>query len=143
MRIKNLVRQNALVIKFGALTGLAVISFELINLFVLYRQIKLDYYLSLIAVIFLLAGIWISRERITKDSAPKPAQPVIDYQLTAKELEVLALIASGKANKEIAASLYIEMSTVKTHINNIYNKLSVTNRKDAKTKYAEISLMMP
>jgi DNA-binding CsgD family transcriptional regulator len=142
MSTKNLVRQNALIIKFGVLTGLAVISFELINLFILYRQIKLDYYLSLIAATFLVAGIWISRERVLTN-APKPAQPAIDYQLTTKELEVLALIASGKANKEIAASLYVEMSTIKTHINNIYNKLSVTNRKDAKTKYAEMSRMTP
>ncbi|RFM32415.1 response regulator transcription factor [Chitinophaga silvisoli] len=142
MRIKDIARQHGPIIKFGILTGLAVISFELINLFVLYRQIKLDYYLSVIAVTFLIAGIWISRERVTKN-APKPVQPAPDYQLTAKELEVLALIASGKANKEIAASLYVEMSTVKTHINNIYNKLSVKNRKEAKDKYLEINGITP
>lgn len=140
--LKKLLQQYALVIRIGSLTGLAIILFELINFFVLFRQIKLDYYLSLIAVIFLLAGIWISKYRSAAIN-PIPTEPVNDYQLTAKEREILGLIAAGKANKEIAALLYVEMSTVKTHINNIYNKLSVTNRKDAQAKYAEITRMTP
>jgi len=137
MTLKKIIRQNAPIIRFGALTGVTVISFELINLFVLYRQIKLDYYLSLVAATFLLAGVWLSRVHVATN-ARKAIEPASDYQLTTKELEVLGLIASGKTNKEIAALLYIEMSTVKTHINNIYSKLSVTNRRDAKAKYAEI-----
>ena len=51
--------------------------------------------------------------------------------LTAKEQEILELIAIGKSNKEIASSLFIELSTVKTHINKIYTKLKVSNRKEA------------
>lgn len=53
------------------------------------------------------------------------------YQLTKKEREILGLITEGKSNKEIASSLFIELSTVKTHINKIYSKLSISERNDA------------
>lgn len=52
-------------------------------------------------------------------------------QLTNKEIEILNLITTGKSNKEIAGDLFIELSTVKTHINKIYSKLNISNRKDA------------
>jgi DNA-binding CsgD family transcriptional regulator len=126
------------VIKIGLLTGLTIVGFQIINLFVVYRQIKLDYYLSLVAVVFLLAGIWLSPRQ---KAAATPALPARQStaQLTVKEMEVLALIAAGAANKQIAAQLFVELSTVKTHINNIYGKLSVTNRRDAAAKYAQMA----
>jgi ATP/maltotriose-dependent transcriptional regulator MalT len=43
--------------------------------------------------------------------------------LSERELEVLALIAAGASNREIAARLFVSISTVKTHINNLYRKL--------------------
>lgn len=45
-------------------------------------------------------------------------------QLSSRELEVLKLIVDGRSNPEIAAELYMSMSTVKTHIGNIMNKLA-------------------
>lgn len=63
--------------------------------------------------------------------------------LTSKEVLVLRLLAESKTNKEIAAELYVELSTVKTHINNIYTKLSVSNRKEARSKYAEMAQRFP
>ena len=52
-------------------------------------------------------------------------------QLTRKEKEILKLISLGKSNKEIASELFVELSTVKTHINKIYSKLNVKNREEA------------
>ena len=51
--------------------------------------------------------------------------------LTAREREVLRLIADGRANKEIAAALGIGERTVKTHISNIFTKLEITDRTQA------------
>ena len=48
--------------------------------------------------------------------------------LTAREQEVLEWILSGRSNREIAASLYISESTVKTHARNIFSKYAVTSR---------------
>ena len=48
--------------------------------------------------------------------------------LTAREQEVLEWILSGRSNREIAASLFISESTVKTHARNIFSKYDVTSR---------------
>lgn len=63
--------------------------------------------------------------------APPPkALPLLDL-LTQKEKEIFQLISAGKSNKEIASTLFIGLSTVKTHINKIYSKIGVSNRKEA------------
>ncbi|MBU2874675.1 LuxR C-terminal-related transcriptional regulator [Marinobacter salexigens] len=51
--------------------------------------------------------------------------------LTKRELDVLRLIADGRSNHEIAGSLFVGVSTVKTHINSIFKKLNVTTREEA------------
>jgi len=51
--------------------------------------------------------------------------------LTSKEKQILELICSGKSNKEIASELFVELSTVKTHINKLYTKLNISNRNQA------------
>lgn len=51
-------------------------------------------------------------------------------ELSQREMDIVGLILSGKSNKEVALTLNIELSTVKTHVNNIYAKLGVSNRKD-------------
>lgn len=56
--------------------------------------------------------------------------PLID-PLTDRELEVLQLLAQGKANKQIALDLAISEHTVKFHVSSIYNKLGAANRTEA------------
>ncbi len=51
--------------------------------------------------------------------------------LTAREIEVLELIAEGMINKEIAKELYISEKTVKNHVSNIFKKLNVSDRTQA------------
>ncbi len=60
-----------------------------------------------------------------------PAQPDV---LSERELEVLQLMAKGSGNKEIAASLFITESTIKTHVANIFQKLDVNRRTEAVTQ---------
>jgi LuxR family transcriptional regulator, maltose regulon positive regulatory protein len=61
--------------------------------------------------------------------------------LSERELEVLAFIAAGESNREIAARLFVSISTVKTHLNNIYRKLGVTNRTQAVTRARDLNLL--
>jgi DNA-binding NarL/FixJ family response regulator len=63
-----------------------------------------------------------------------PSRPLPDG-LTAREAEVLSLIASGRTNTQIAAALVISPSTVKTHINNIFGKTGISDRAQA-VRYA-------
>lgn len=51
--------------------------------------------------------------------------------LSKREIEVLELIKDDLSNKEIAERLFVSLSTVKTHINNIYKILEVRNRREA------------
>lgn len=62
-------------------------------------------------------------------------QPPAEQPLTARELEVLKLVAQGISNHEIAGKLFISESTVRVHISHILNKLQLSNRIQA-TLYA-------
>jgi len=61
--------------------------------------------------------------------------------LSARELEVLRLIASGKSNAEVAQTLVIALSTVKTHTNSIFGKLQVTSRTQAIALARDLQLL--
>src|SRR5690606_22154103 len=50
---------------------------------------------------------------------------------TSREWDVLRLLAQGKSNRHIATDLVVAESTIKTHLNNIYQKLNVRNRTQA------------
>jgi non-specific serine/threonine protein kinase len=73
-------------------------------------------------------------------SAPEPAggaggatgePPATAYGLTARERDVLRLLAVGRTNPEIADALYVGTGTVRTHVSNILAKLGVANRRQA------------
>jgi two-component system, NarL family, response regulator LiaR len=61
--------------------------------------------------------------------------------LTERETEVLRLLARGMANKQIARELFIAVSTVKTHVNNLYRKLDISSRTQAALYAARIGLV--
>ncbi len=54
--------------------------------------------------------------------------------MSARELEILRLVASGRSNKEIAAQIYLTENTVKTHLANLFAKLGVHDRAEAVTE---------
>jgi DNA-binding NarL/FixJ family response regulator len=66
---------------------------------------------------------------------PKTTDPDGTEQLSARELELLELLARGFSNKEIAAALSISPGTVRTHLMHIYEKLHVRCRTEAAAKY--------
>jgi DNA-binding NarL/FixJ family response regulator len=55
--------------------------------------------------------------------------------LTPRELEVLGLVSQGLRNKEIAAALFVEESTIKVHIRHVLEKLGVRTRAEAVARY--------
>lgn len=95
-----------------------------------------------LALLFAVYYIWNLKARLQqlKSDSVKISNPVkVAPSLTKKEEEILEFIKTGKSNKEIASALFIELSTVKTHINKIYSKLGIKNRKEAKSYFEEHS----
>ena len=78
--------------------------------------------------------------RQSRGAAQSLAQSLIE-PLSARELEVLKLIAAGCSNQEIAAELVISIATVKRHISNIYGKLGATSRTQAVLLGRELRLL--
>jgi DNA-binding NarL/FixJ family response regulator len=70
----------------------------------------------------------------------EPAHTAAD-DLTARELEILRLMAAGSSNGRIAAQLWVTEQTVKFHLSNIYRKLGVANRTQA-SHYAHVHGML-
>jgi LuxR family maltose regulon positive regulatory protein len=74
---------------------------------------------------------------------PATAGVALVEALSAREMEVLALLSQRLANKEIAAKLVISPLTVKRHVTNILQKLGVDSRWDAVERAREIGLIPP
>ena len=62
---------------------------------------------------------------------PADPEPVSTYDLTPREMQVLALLVEGLSNPEIAQRLTVSRSTAKAHVSNIFSKLGVSNRAEA------------
>ncbi|MFT4802124.1 MAG: DNA-binding CsgD family transcriptional regulator [Flavobacteriaceae bacterium] len=76
--------------------------------------------------VFINFYLFRKNKNLKKDSFSKE-------KLTNQEQKTLSLILTDKSNKEIASELFISVSTVKSHINNLYKKLNVTSREEVKS----------
>jgi DNA-binding CsgD family transcriptional regulator len=76
-----------------------------------------------------------SQDIVTGISAATTPAARTEELLSRRELEVLAIIADGATNAEIAEQLYIAQTTVQTHVKNILRKLGTRNRTQAATRY--------
>ncbi|WP_225830337.1 response regulator transcription factor [Streptomyces sp. NK08204] len=80
-------------------------------------------------------------ERLSEPE-PRPAATESPDGLTARETEVLVLIAEGLSNQEIARKLHVSTATVKTHINNLFAKTGLKDRAQA-VRYAYAKGLVP
>ena len=70
-----------------------------------------------------------------------PSRPAPHAAFSRRELEVLALVARGASNKEIANHLHVAEGTVKNQVTNILAKLKVTDRTQAALRARELALL--
>ena len=103
-----------------------------------------EIYVLLIAAGFTALGVW-AGYRLTRSPAPAAFErndaAMKSLGITERECRVLELLAAGHANKEIARLLEVSPNTVKTHIANLFEKLSVERRTQAVQKARELKLL--
>ena len=80
-----------------------------------------------------IRAVYAGQKRLSAEIAAEVAEHATDSKLTPREIEVLRLVADGKANKEIGALLSLTEVTVKSHVKNILGKLGVNDRTHAVT----------
>jgi LuxR family maltose regulon positive regulatory protein len=101
-------------------------------------RVVTSYNLSIEYISKLLSAFGLGKTGKSKVHHPKPE---ILEPLSARELEVLRLIAAGLSNKAIAKELVVSAGTIKTHINNIYGKLNVRSRTQAVARARELKIV--
>ncbi len=96
------------------------------------KQFNWNYLLYLILTLSLIGNLWfwISRKKHKSKTLSNAKE-----QLTKQEQNILNLLLDDKTNKEIAEALFVSLSTVKTHVNNIYKKLNVQSREEIKALF--------
>lgn len=81
------------------------------------------------------------KSALQEEEVGKSASSLSASLLSKRELEILELLAQRRSNAEIAATLYVSLSTVKQHNNRIFDKLGVKNRLGAATRAQELGLI--
>ena len=129
---------------FSALIIALLVLFRLSRYSYVSEDISVELTIGSIAVIFFLVGIYINKKTLHREKS-KPT--LIDHKkiealgISKREYEVLILISKGMSNKEIADSLFVSESTVKTHVSNLLLKLDAERRTQAIKKAKELQIL--
>ena len=110
----------------------------------LVRAFSVEIYIGLIAIAFAALGIWVGlrlARRPASATFEKNTAALTSLGITLREQEVLALLAAGQSNKEIAQKLGVSPNTIKTQIASLYQKLEVQRRTQAIQKARELALI--
>ena len=128
---------------YGGCIALGALGLQVLDYRYRLHMLPGELYISLLALLFLILGLWIgyrSRKPITPTTGPNQAA-VLSLGITAKELQVLEQLAHGKTNKDIAQTLFVAQSTIKTHLIHLYQKLGVKNRTSAIKRARELKII--
>lgn len=114
------------------------------------RDLSLEFYLGVIALIFTAVGVWAGL-RLTGKKRLIVSVPSQDFAvnesnlrqlgISKRECEVLALMARGLTNQEIADRMFVSPNTVKSHLSNLFVKLNVQRRVQAIQKARDLNLI--
>ena len=128
---------RSIVIGFGLLIVCLLILFRIAEVNFIQGNIKLEIIVAIAAVIFFFVGLYFNNRKMGKPSIEKPASSSISYEeikkagLSQREHEVLVKMAEGLSNQEIAKSLFLSESTIKSHVSSILFKLDAKRRTQA------------
>ncbi len=159
---KNVLSRNKATIVYGICLAFLLFLLKWLELRFIIFDHAFEIYIGFIAVIFTALGIWLA----LKLSKPKPdsyrvetivvekevyvnrsenfvpdTSLISQLELSKRELEILGLLAQGHSNQEIAGKLFVSLSTVKTHIQHLFEKLEVKRRIQAVEKAKRLNLI--
>ena len=144
---KNLLQRNKATIIYSISLAFLLFLLKWLELRFIIFDYSPEIYIGFIAFIFTALGMWLA----LKLSKPKIETVVVEkevyisrnenfvlnkslvakLELSKRELEILVLMGEGNSNQEIANRLFVSLSTVKTHIQNLFEKLEVKRRTQA------------
>jgi NarL family two-component system response regulator LiaR len=156
------------VLIFGLVGGLLIATLQYTEYRFVIIEHSVELYSALVAILFATFGIWLGlritrsretiretvvvREVLVPAEAPAPFVPNAapfapntahqqTLGITARELEILTLIARGFSNREIATQLFVSENTVKTHCARAFDKLGAARRTQAVHRGKELGLL--
>ena len=149
------------VLIFGLVGGLLIATLQYTEYRFIVIEHSVELYGALVALLFATFGIWLGlritrrRETMVKDvlgpASGRGAEPASPFDpntaqqqslgITDRELEILALIARGLSNREIATQLFVSENTVKTHCSRTFDKLGAARRTQAVRRGKELGLL--
>jgi DNA-binding NarL/FixJ family response regulator len=133
------------ILLYGVCGGVLIAVLKLAEYRFLVVEHSVELYVALVAALFSGLGIWLglslTRKKSTmiiKELRGEAADPFVADEarvsqlgITARELEILGLIAIGLSNREIAGRLFVSENTVKTHSSRLFDKLGAKRRTQA------------
>lgn len=145
------------ILQYGIALALLIFLLQWMQWKYLILDHSVEIYMCLVAVFFTSLGIWIAShltqiktekvivEKIvyTSHTAKKEVdqQALKALKLSKREYEILLLIIQGYSNADIASNLFLTISTVKTHVSNLYSKLDVKRRTQAIEKARRLNIV--
>ena len=154
---KNLLSKHKITIIYSISLAFLFFLLKWLELRFIIFDHSFEIYIGFIAIIFTALGIWLavklSKPRIetvvvekevyvnrNEDFVPNTSL-ISQLEISKRELEILNLLTEGHSNQEIATKLFVSLSTVKTHIQNLYEKLDVKRRTQAIEKAKRLKLI--
>jgi DNA-binding CsgD family transcriptional regulator len=145
------------IILYGLILAILILILKWLQWKFLIVDNSIDVYIGLIAVFFTILGVWVSTQ-FTKTKVEtvvvekeifinSPDEFAINetelkkLNLSNREYEVLELLAKGYSNIEIAKKLFLSLSTIKTHVSNMFVKLDVKSRTQAIEKAKRLRII--
>ncbi len=145
------------IILYGLVLAILVFVLKWLQWKFLIVNNAIDIYIGLVAVFFTVLGIWVATQLVK----PKVQTVIVEKEvfvaqpeeftinetelkklnLSSREYEVLQLLAKGYSNTDIAESLFLSLSTIKTHVSNLYLKMDVKSRTQAIDKAKRLKII--
>ncbi len=154
--VRQVFRSSRHIILYSAAMALLVFILKWLQWKYLITDNSVEIYIGLIAIFFTFLGVWVANQM----AKPKvetvviekeifvtiPDQPTINeaelkkLNLTSREYEVLQLLSKGYSNSEIGDRLFLSLSTIKTHVSNVFVKMDVRSRTQAIEKAKRLKI---